>query len=203
MKIDPNDIKQKLIQNQDQGRNFCPPLPGETGSDTQPAAVLIPLLLDQNTWKLLFIKRTHHSNDRHSGQIAFPGGRSDKNDLSLKNTALREAEEEIGLKMEDVDILGQSCPITTVTDYEVTPFVGVLPWPYPLHLSRIEVEKTILIPVDWLADSNNRQTKSWKPNQAAVRGFPVIFFEKYFGEILWGATAQIVVDFLKLIHESN
>jgi hypothetical protein len=91
-----------------------------------------------------------------------------------------------------VEILGQSCPVTTVTDYKVTPFVGILPWPYPLKLSKIEVEKTILIPIDWLIDPQNYQIKIWE-------GIPVIFFKEYLGELLWGVTAQIVLDFLELI----
>ena len=198
MIINPEKIKQKLLQTLDQRERTCPPLPGIGEKNKQPAAVLIPLLLDQDIWKILFIKRTHHKHDRHSGQIAFPGGRSDRSDSTLQETALREAGEEIGLSPEDVEILGESCPITTVTDYQVTPFVGVLPWPYPLVSSPVEVEKMILYPVSWLADSNNHQVKTWRPDPSAATGFPVIFFEEYLGEILWGATAQIVLDFLDI-----
>lgn len=200
MIINPDRIRQQLLGAQDQRVKHGPPLPGFRGKEKQPAAVLIPLLLDQEDWKFLFIKRTHHQNDRHSGQVAFPGGRADSSDPALQYTALREAEEEIGLNPDDVEILGQSCPITTVTDYEVTPFVGILPWPYPLKLSKIEVEKTILIPIDWLTDPKNHQVKFWKPDPSAAEGIPVIFFKEYLGDILWGVTAQIVVDFLELIN---
>ena len=185
---------------QDQRVKHPPPLPGIRGKEKQPAAVLIPLLLDQGDWKILFIKRTHHQDDRHSGQVAFPGGRADSSDAALQYTALREAEEEIGLNPDDVEVLGQSCPITTVTDYAVTPFVGILPWPYPLKLSKIEVEKTILIPIDWLIDPQNHQVKFWKPDPAAAEGIPVVFFKEYLGDKLWGVTAQIVMDFLELIN---
>lgn len=199
MIINPDLIKGQLTQAQDQLVKPCPPLPDSGGKEKQPAAVLIPLLLDQENWKILFIKRTHHQDDRHSGQVAFPGGRADVDDTSLLHTALREAEEEIGLNPEDVEILGQSCPITTVTDYEVTPFVGILPWPYPLKLSKVEVEKTILVPIDWLIDPRNHQIKFWKPDPSAEEGIPVIFFKEYLGDIIWGVTAQIVLDFLELI----
>jgi len=200
MIINPDRIKGQLLQAQDLRAKHCPPLPGTRGKEKQPAAVLIPLLLDQEDWKILFIKRTHHQDDRHSGQVAFPGGRADSGDPALQYTALREAEEEIGLNPNDVEILGQSCPITTVTDYEVTPFAGVLPWPYPLKLSKVEVEKTILIPINWLMDPQNHQIKFWKPDPSAVEGIPVIFFKEYLGDILWGVTAQIVLDFLELIN---
>jgi len=199
MIINPDRIKGQLLQARDQRVKRCPPLPSIGGNEKQPAAVLIPLLLDQEDWKFLFIKRTHHQDDRHSGQVAFPGGRADSSDAALQYTALREAEEEIGLNPDDVEILGQSCPITTVTDYKVTPFVGILTWPYPLKLSKIEVEKTILIPIDWLIDPQNHQVKFWKPDPAAAEGIPVIFFKEYLGELLWGVTAQIVLDFLELI----
>ncbi len=199
MIIKPDRIRQQLLSAQTQRVKHAPPLPISGGKEKQIAAVLIPLLLDQEDWKFLFIKRTHHQNDRHSGQVAFPGGRADRGDPALLYTALREAEEEIGLNPDDVEILGQSCPITTVTDYEVTPFVGILPWPYPLKLSNIEVEKTILIPIDWLTDPKNHQVKFWKPNPSAAEGIPVIFFKEYLGDILWGVTAQIVMDFLELI----
>ena len=199
MIINPDQIRDQLLGAQTQRAKHAPPLPISGGKEKQPAAVLIPLLLDQEDWKFLFIKRTHHQNDRHSGQVAFPGGRADRGDPALLYTALREAEEEIGLNPDDVEILGQSCPITTVTDYEVTPFVGILPWPYPLKLSNIEVEKTILIPIDWLTDPKNHQVKFWKPNPSAAEGIPVIFFKEYLGDILWGVTAQIVMDFLELI----
>ena len=200
MIINPDRVKGQLLQAQDQQVKSSLPLLGIGGKEKQPAAILIPLLLDQEDWKFLFIKRTHHQDDRHSGQIAFPGGQADSSDATLQYTALREAEEEIGLNPDDVEILGQSCPITTVTDYEVTPFVGILPWPYPLKLSKIEVEKTILIPIDWLTDPKNHQVKFWKPDPSAAEGIPVIFFKEYLGDILWGVTAQIVVDFLELIN---
>ncbi len=199
MIIDPGVIKGKLDQNQDQNLNYYPPLPGIGSNSILPAAVLMPLFHEQGTWKLLFIKRSHHEYDHHSGQIAFPGGQADQTDTSLIDTALREAAEEIGIDPEDVEILGQSCPITTVTNYEVTPIVGIMPWPYPLKLSRIEVDRVITIPVAWLANPNNHQTKSWKSPSNPTKGIPVIFFKEFEGETLWGATAQIVMDFLEII----
>ena len=199
MIIQPETIREILIHIQEHDNRYCPPLPGAVENSKQPAAVLIPLFLDQGAWKMLFIKRTQIEKDRHSGQIAFPGGRADQHDSSLLETALRETEEEVGIKPGDIDILGQACSITTVTDYEITPYVGILPWPYTLKLSRKEVEKILLIPVSWLANKKNYQVKKWKSPLNPNKGIPVIFFSDYEGEMLWGATAQIVVDFLQLI----
>ncbi len=199
MIIDREGIKRSLSQAQRKFTDNCPPLPGIQSVSRQPAAVLIPLLDDGESWKLLFIKRTHQQNDRHSGQIAFPGGRSEPSDPSLLHTALREAREEIGLNPADIAILGQSCTITTVTEYEVSPFIGALPWPYPLQLSPVEVEKTIIIPLDWLADPQHRKMRTWHSRSAPGWEGSVIFFDEYEGEILWGATARLVVDFLNTI----
>ncbi|NQS92133.1 MAG: CoA pyrophosphatase [Chloroflexi bacterium] len=199
MNIHPAWIREQLQKTQQQDPKTCSPLPGVDAGQTQPAAVLIPLVQEDGIWKLLFIKRTQHENDPHSGQIAFPGGRMEKDDPSLLTTALREAGEEIGLLPEDVEVLGQACPITTVTDYKIRPIVGILPWPYPLVLSPEEVEKTFLIPIDWLADPDHRQTRSWQARTISGKKLPVIFFNEYNGEILWGVTAQIVSDFLELI----
>ena len=199
MDIQTDRIRKALALVNEQENQACPPLPAIESGRKLPAGVLIPLLQEAGSWKILFIKRTLQQHDRHSGQIAFPGGRAEPGDQGLLQTALREASEEIGLAPGDIRILGRSCSITTVTDYEVSPFVGLLPWPYPLILSPQEVEKTILIPLDWLNDPNNREIKAWQSPKEPGKDLPVIFYNAYEGEILWGATARIVVDFLEII----
>jgi hypothetical protein len=77
--------------------------------------------------------------------------------------------------------------------------VGILPWPVPLVLSTDEVEKTLVIPLDWLVDPANRRTERWQSRSLSGKEIPVIFFDEFGGEVLWGATAQILIDFLELI----
>lgn len=202
MIIAPELLKKKLSKTGEVKQKICPPLPGIQPGRPNPAAVLIPMLQDEGEWKLLFIKRTRQPDDRHSGQVAFPGGRADAADRSLLDTALREAWEEIGSDPDQIEILGQSCSITTVTNYQISPFVGILPWPYPLRLSRDEVQKTFTIPLAWLNDPRNRQQKTWQSRSHPGVDLPVIFYQEYQGEVLWGATAQIVVDFLDIIQHS-
>ena len=95
----------------------------ETEWDATPAAVLIPLYQEHGDWNLLFTRRTD-SVDVHAGQISFPGGQIEDADVSIVATALREAQEEIGLNPEDVETLGQLNPLYTVTQFLVTPVVG-------------------------------------------------------------------------------
>jgi 8-oxo-dGTP pyrophosphatase MutT (NUDIX family) len=112
----------------------------------RPAAVLIPILKDEGEYKILFTKRTNRV-DAHKGQISFPGGRVDREDPSVEVTALREAEEEIGLKRTDVELLGRLDDASTiVSNYTVHPFVGLIPYPYPFVLSPEEVDRMLLVP---------------------------------------------------------
>jgi len=110
------------------------------------AAVLIPFLSGEAGWHILFTRR-HSDLPEHSGQVAFPGGRADPEDLSLEQTALRESYEEIGLKPQDVRILGRLQDYLTITNYRVTPIVGVMPWPYELYPAEAEVSRVFTIPL--------------------------------------------------------
>lgn len=202
MIFEPETLKRKLAKTGEIEKKICPPLPGIQPGRPDPAAVLIPILREGGEWKLLFIKRTRQPDDRHSGQVAFPGGRADAGDRSLLDTALREAREEIGTDPDEIEILGQSCSITTVTNYKISPFVGILPWPYPLSLSPEEVQKTFTMPLDWLNDPGNRRQEAWQSRSLPGVDLPVIFFKEYQGEVLWGATAQIVVDLLDIMGDS-
>jgi hypothetical protein len=108
---------------------------------------------------------------------------------------LREAEEEIGLNPADVRVLGRLRELPTVTNYCVTPVVGVIPWPYPLRLEEIEVCRAFHIPLAWLADPSHHQTHS-RILPGTTISIPVIYFQPYDGELLWGVSAQITVNIL-------
>lgn len=160
----------------------------------RPAAVLIPFLRVDNAWHILLTRRTEVVAD-HKGQVAFPGGRADPGDPSPDETALREAEEEIGLHPADVRILGRLPELITITNYCVTPVVGVIPWPYPLHIATIEVSRAFSIPLTWLADPTHHETRTRLIPGTAIQ-LPVIYFQPYDGELLWGVSAEIMVNLL-------
>ncbi|MEA3352163.1 MAG: CoA pyrophosphatase [Chloroflexota bacterium] len=167
-------------------------------NSTQLAAVLIPFLRAEGEWHLLLIRRTLHPKDRHGGQVAFPGGRRDHADPNAETTALREAQEEIGLRPKDVRILGQLRDLITITNYRVTPMIGAISWPYNVHPQPEEVSRIFTMPLKWLADPVNRETRQ---NDFLYQGkpCPVIYFQPYNGEILWGASARMVMLLLEAL----
>jgi 8-oxo-dGTP pyrophosphatase MutT (NUDIX family) len=174
-------------------------LPGgvQTEWEAAPAAVLIPLFLDQGDWNLLYTRRTD-AVDVHRGEVAFPGGRIEPGDRSAAEAALRESEEEIGLRAADVRVLGQLNPLITVTQFVVTPVIGVIPWPYPLRPNRKEVAKCFGVPLRWLAESANLEVHSRQPLVLGL-SVQVYTFKPYEGEVIWGVTARITKSLLDLL----
>lgn len=157
------------------------------------AAVLVPLLWHEAEWHLLFTRRTDRV-ESHKGQVSFPGGACDEGESSPEETALREAEEEVGIQHKNVRVLGRLVNMITVTSFRVTPVVGVIQWPSVLRVGTAEVERVFTIPLKWLADSRNR----WEfPLPSRSRS--LIAYHPYDGELLWGATARITVDLLRVL----
>jgi 8-oxo-dGTP pyrophosphatase MutT (NUDIX family) len=154
------------------------------------AAVLIPLLRDRSGWHILYTRRTNYV-ESHKGQVSFPGGGCDEGETTPEQTALREAEEEIGINPKTVHILGQLASLVTITSYRVTPVVGVIGWPATFQIGEHEVERVFTIPLEWLADHRNRWDLPFPGRKNTV-----IAYHPYDGELLWGITAQITVDFL-------
>lgn len=166
--------------------------------EPHPAAVLIPMFRHLDAWHLLFIRRTEHEGDRHSGQVAFPGGRWDPTDQDTTSTALREAQEEIGLDPKRVRLLGEMRPLHTLSNYVVTPVVGVIPWPLELTPDPVEVARVFSIPLSWLGDPGHRRVLTW-PDADHPEARDVIFFDEFDRELLWGVSGRITVDFLAVL----
>lgn len=202
MPLTKNKIRKYLLQTNSPKNILLPPFRegGFSPDAPKPAAVLLPLLQNAGAWHLLFIKRTNHLHDQHSGQVALPGGCVDDSDGDWTQTALREAEEEIGLNPSDVEVLGHLSSLDTSTNYRITPIVGQIPWPYPLILAKEEVSRTFTIPLAWLANPNNHETRPWMSSPGKIEPYPIIFFKEYKGEILWGASARMVVTLVKRLN---
>jgi len=141
----------------------------------------------------MFTKRTQKVRE-HKGQISFPGG-GQEGDETLVNTALRECAEEIGLMAEEVEILGELDDTISVTsNYIISPFVALIPWPYQFKVSEEEIEELIEVPISALLDRNCQRQESEIMDGEAV---PSYFYD-YQGRVIWGATARILKQFLDI-----
>jgi len=158
------------------------------------AAVLVPLFKKRENCHLLFTKRSDQVK-HHKGEISFPGGVVDEEDLELERTALREAFEEIGLKEKDVQIIGVLDDIVTSTQFIVTPIVGFFPYPYPFKISEGEIAELIEVPLASLVDE-----EFFGEREILLGGQKeVIYAFQYERHVIWGATARILKQFLDLI----
>lgn len=174
-----------------------------------PAAVLVPLVRREGGLQVLLTRRSDHLRD-HAGQISFPGGRSDPADGGPAGTALRETEEEVGLRRAHVDVIGELPSYTTVTSYLVTPVVALVTPPFELVLDRFEVAEVFEVPLAFLMspahhrrhmftfDGGQRQFLSmpWRgpdPDRADRAG-PVE--REYF---IWGATAAMLRNLYRFL----
>ena len=157
------------------------------------AAVLVPLMYFDEEWHLLFTRRTDRV-ESHKGQVSFPGGASDEGETTPEQTALREAYEEIGLDPSHVTVLGRLSRMITITSYQVSPVVGVIPWPYAFKVAGFEVARVFTIPLLWLANRNNHWEFFMRDPERSL-----IAYHPYDGELLWGATARMTVNFLQTI----
>jgi 8-oxo-dGTP pyrophosphatase MutT (NUDIX family) len=157
------------------------------------AAVVILLLHKDDDWHVLYTRRTE-TVENHKGQVSFPGGACDEGEETPEQTALRELKEEIGVEPTGVRLLGRLVNMVTVTDFRVTPVVGIVEWPIDLEINGNEVDRVFTIPLEWLADSRNRWQLPFpdRPRQ-------VVVFRPYDGELVWGATASMTVDLIHAI----
>ena len=165
------------------------------------AAVLIPLVCWKDEWHLILTRRTEHVK-HHKGQVSFPGGGCEVGDSTPEMTALREAQEEIGLRPEKVRLLGRINDVITITRYRVSPVVGVIPWPYRVRLEPAEVQRLFTIPLLWLADRANWGEKPVTV-EGVVRPFPVVRYRPYDREVLWGISARITHNLLIVLGLMN
>lgn len=160
------------------------------------AAVLLPLLCEKGNLSLLFIRRTETVQD-HKGQVSFPGGAVEPEDRDITITALRETWEEVGIAPEEIDILGCMREYHTISGYSIVPVVGVVPWPYQLRLSQQEVSRVFTIPLSWLVVPAHHSEKPYSRPDGRVEN--VVFFDLYDGDLLWGITARITLNFLQIL----
>ena len=160
------------------------------------AAVLIALFQREDGWYFPLIRRPMHEKN-HPGQIALPGGAIEKNE-TLEKTALREAFEEVGIIPSKVEIIGKLTPLPVpVSNYVISPFVGIIEIEPEWKINKDEVEELIILKLDDLINADKGYSEDWnlRGNQVNVPIF------KLMDKTIWGATATVLCEFLDLIKE--
>lgn len=159
----------------------------------RPAAVLICLFTQNNKLHVLFTERASHLK-HHAGQISFPGGKAEKTDIDLVDTAYREAEEEIGLKRNYLRLLGKLDIYKTISGFAVMPIVAIYDKPLDILSDLIidanEVASVFSVPLEFLMDLNHYHVESIHRQGLT---FPV-YFLPYQNHMIWGATAGILAQ---------
>ncbi|HUQ29639.1 MAG TPA: CoA pyrophosphatase [Usitatibacter sp.] len=161
---------------------------------SKPAAVLLLVVNHPGDPTVVFTQRTAHLAD-HAGQISFPGGRCDEGDCDAEDTALREAEEEVGISRDRIEILGRLPEYHTSTGYRVTPVVAWAEPPLTYRPDPHEVADVFEVPLAFLLDSANHRYES-----AFYKGRMRKYWAMPFGErFIWGATAGMLVTFHRIV----
>lgn len=174
---------------------WTPEWPGDGGRfgarDPMAASVLMPLVARDDGLHVLLTRRTAHLRD-HAGQISFPGGRAEPEDADPAATALREAQEEVGLVPAQVEVLGHLPTYTTVTSYVVTPVVGLVRPPLDLQPDPFEVDEAFEVPLSFLMNPAHHRRHEWEM-EGIRRRFLSMPWQGPGGEyFIWGATAAML-----------
>ncbi len=176
------------------------------------AAVLIPIVLrgDQGSEPhILLTQRTMHLSS-HAGQIAFPGGKVDAEDASVEATALREAQEEVGLAPQFVEILGTLPEYITGTAFHITPVVGLVSPQHEITPNAFEVEAVFEVPLAFLMNPANHRLHMWERDGVSRRWYSMPYHEPSglptqppTERFIWGATAGMIRNFYRFLLAAN
>ena len=192
--MDTNFILKQLSQNHSRRRSIrgdydLNPDIQRPHIDLIPAAVLVPLVIRQNSITLLFTIRNKDLAN-HPGQVSFPGGQIDNSDETPEGTALREIKEEVGIDKKNIKVIGSLDYYETRTGFSVAPIVGFIYPPFTVEPNPREVAEVFEVPLSFLMNPENhvRHQKTFK---GEIREFYAMPYNDYF---IWGATAGMIVN---------
>ena len=160
--------------------------------DLRKAAVLIAIV-DCDDPELIYTLRSNKVGS-HGGEVSFPGGMCEKEDISLEMTALRESEEETGLNRGQVHIIGSTDTVVSRYNVSVTPYVGIVPPDIKLNNDSEEIEACFRVPISFLLEDKRHRNDHIEKNGESFF-MPAYKFESF---IIWGLTAMMTVDFLNI-----
>ena len=157
------------------------------------AAVLILLHETSEDLNVIYCLRSNNL-PTHAGEVAFPGGKREEIDETLKETALREAQEEVNLELKDVEVLGEISSVQSRFGLSVTPYIGILK-NNTLIADGKEIAEVFSVPLNFIKNNMQKEQKSENWDNKKVF-FPFFEFEN---KMVWGLTAYMTVEFLKLL----
>ena len=161
-----------------------------------PAAVMVLLYPKDGEYCILLNKRSEQV-EHHKGEISLPGGAQDPEDRDSLDTALRETEEEMGIKRGDITVLGEMDEVATRSRFRVKVFAGTIEYPYPFNPSAIEIAEVLEFPIHALMDPVNRRTETrWEDGQP-VTSYSYVHEE----HVVFGATARILQRCIELLDD--
>ena len=164
----------------------------EERNNLRNAAVLIPVVKRSEGLTVILTERALHLR-HHPGQISFPGGKYEKKDANLINTAVRETQEEIGILAAQITIIGSLQPIATNSGFLVTPFLAFIEEQHTIEMDTQEVRRILEVPLDYLLNSNNYYLQTLFANKQRRATYCI----PYQNNLIWGATAQILNNLQK------
>ena len=175
------------------------PAPADAPPSAKVAAVMILLFPKAGEWHVLLTERTSdNANDKHSGQISFPGGKFEPTDASLEACALRETHEEVGIAPEHINVIGAMTPLyIPVSNFIVNPFIGWMREAPQYLKQETEVKLIIEAPVHILLNPENQKRKQIHVS-FTMRLEDVPYFDVN-GKTVWGATAMMLSEFLEMV----
>lgn len=192
--LSENQIRQRLESHTLPDKLDGYVFPRYHGFAPKAASVLILLrpTADQD-WEVIFTRRTDKV-ETHKGQISFPGGARDPEDEDDIQTALREAYEEIGVSVPKENILGRLNTRKTISNYMVSSIIAAAPSDLTYQPNPNEVDRVFTVPLSWLRDPSNRDSSIHPESNQEV-----FYFSEYDSEVIWGVTAGILVDLIRIL----
>ncbi len=167
------------------------------GAELTPAAVMVLLYPKDGEYCILLNKRSEQV-EHHKGEISFPGGARDPEDRDSLETALRETEEEMGIKRDDITVLGEMDEVATRSQFRVQVFAGTIEYPYKFSPSAIEIAEVIEFPVPALMDPANRRVETRWESGEPVNSYSYVHEE----HVVFGVTAKILQRCIELIDDA-
>ena len=190
MGLSPADLVQRALTNRVHKQ--------VVDASLMPAAIMLLLYPKDGEYCILLNKRSEDV-EHHKGEISFPGGAKDPEDRDFLDTALRETEEEMGIKRSDVTVLGQLDDMATRSGFKIQAYAGTINYPYDFKPSEIEIAEVLEVPLSVLLDPAcvRVETRWEEGREVSSRSYA------YNGHLIYGATARILQQFLCLFQDDT